>query len=55
MGKKFFVNAKLQILIRIKEILEKRPLIENNLNFFIRYNQSISIIRKVLKFDEKKN
>ena len=32
----------------------KRPLIENNLNFFIRYNQSISIVRKVLKFNEEK-
>jgi len=32
----------------------KRPLLEKNLNFFIRYNQSISIIRKVLEFNEKK-
>ena len=32
----------------------KRPLVENKLNFFIRYNQSISIIRKVLKLNEKK-
>jgi site-specific DNA-methyltransferase (adenine-specific) len=32
----------------------KRPLVENQLNFFIRYNQSISIIRKVLDFNEKK-
>ena len=31
----------------------KRPLIENNLNF-LRYNQSISIVRKVLKFNEEK-
>lgn len=32
----------------------KRPLLEKNLNFFIRYNQSISIIRKVLEFNENK-
>jgi site-specific DNA-methyltransferase (adenine-specific) len=32
----------------------KRPLLEKNLNFFIRYNQSISIIRKVLDFNENK-
>ena len=32
----------------------KRPLLEKDLNFFIRYNQSISIIRKVLKLNENK-
>ena len=32
----------------------KRPLLERNLNFFIRYNQSVSIIRKVLEFNENK-
>ena len=32
----------------------KRPLLEKNLNFFIRYNQSISIVRKVLDFNESK-
>jgi site-specific DNA-methyltransferase (adenine-specific) len=32
----------------------KRPLLEKNLNFFIRYNQSISIIQKVLEFNEDK-
>jgi len=32
----------------------KRPLLEKNLNFFIRYNQSISIVRKVLEFNENK-
>ena len=32
----------------------KRPLLEKNLNFFIRYNQSISIIRKVSEFNENK-
>ena len=32
----------------------KRPLLEKDLNFFIRYNQSISIIRKVLKPNENK-
>jgi site-specific DNA-methyltransferase (adenine-specific) len=32
----------------------KRPLLEKDLNFFIRYNQSISIIRKVLEFKENK-
>lgn len=37
-----------------KKNVLKRPLVENNLNFFIRYNQSISIIRKVLSHDEKK-
>jgi len=37
-----------------KKNVLKRPLVEKNLNFFIRYNQSISIIRKILKNDEKK-
>lgn len=37
-----------------KKNVLKRPLIEKNLNFFIRYNQSISIIRKILKYEEKK-
>ncbi len=32
----------------------KRPLLEKNLNFFIRYNQSISIVRKVLDLNESK-
>ena len=32
----------------------KRPLLEKNLNFFIRYNQSVSIIRKVLELNENK-
>ncbi len=32
----------------------KRPLLEKNLNFFIRYNQSISIVRKVLNLNEEK-
>jgi site-specific DNA-methyltransferase (adenine-specific) len=32
----------------------KRPLLERNLNCFIRYNQSVSIIRKVLEFNENK-
>jgi len=37
-----------------KKDLLKRPLLEKNLNFFIRYNKSISIIRKVLNFNENK-
>jgi len=37
-----------------KKNTTKRPLLEKNLNFFIRYNQSISIIRKVLEFNENK-
>ena len=32
----------------------KRPLLENDLNFFLRYNQSISVIRKIFKLKEKK-
>ena len=37
-----------------KKNVLKRPLVEKNLNFFIRYNQSISIIRKIFKHEEKK-
>ena len=37
-----------------KKNVLKRPLIEKNLNFFIRYNESIPIIRKILKHEEKK-
>jgi len=36
-----------------KKNIFKRPLLEKDLNFFIRYNQSISIIRKVLKFKDE--
>jgi site-specific DNA-methyltransferase (adenine-specific) len=32
-----------------KKISLKRPLVEKNLNFFIRYNQAIAIINKILK------
>jgi site-specific DNA-methyltransferase (adenine-specific) len=36
-----------------KKNIFKRPLLEKDLNFFIRYNRSISIIRKVLKFKDE--
>tara|TARA_B100000700_G_scaffold250804_1_gene281577 strand:+ start:870 stop:2366 length:1497 start_codon:yes stop_codon:yes gene_type:complete len=41
-------------IVKNKKSFLKRPLLEKNLNFFIRYNQSVSIIRKVLELNENK-
>ena len=41
-------------IVKNKKNFLKRPMLEKNLNFFIRYNQSVSIIRKVLELNENK-
>jgi site-specific DNA-methyltransferase (adenine-specific) len=45
-------NCEVNTIIQGKSSLMKRPLIEKGLDFFIRYNEAVSILRKVTSFKE---